>query len=325
MTRRKVSLQFVVDRSSARPDRDRGQRCSAATSLAAASTGTVLLPSQMSQIAGHENPWLRSLLWMTNERLVCSERCAALIMISILQVGRFSLWTCVYPCLTCSRVRKECSVGKAQLCIVCTKKLGCVYQPPVGRKTLLDLPNNYCWKTMLLSLTSFRAGCEATMKSSALEKFGKQWRKVWRKGLESLRADLESWRAESFAVCMLRWSLRRRSLSWQTSFDWSEMKIRALPGVSSLPAVRTRPGFQIKWTQPDFSWLFMRTIPAAENRGEMVSSLRICRRQVACICEIHLVFRREVSPQRLLLLRSGASRWSHQLASDPNRCLLFWN
>ena len=53
MTRQKVSPQFVVDWSSARPDRDRGQRCSAATSLATASTGTVLLPSQMSQIAGH--------------------------------------------------------------------------------------------------------------------------------------------------------------------------------------------------------------------------------------------------------------------------------
>ena len=32
---------------------DRGQRCSAATSLATASTGTVLLPSKVSQIAGH--------------------------------------------------------------------------------------------------------------------------------------------------------------------------------------------------------------------------------------------------------------------------------
>ena len=51
MTRQKVSPQFVVDRSSARPDC--GQRCSAATSLATALTGTVLLPSQMSQIAGH--------------------------------------------------------------------------------------------------------------------------------------------------------------------------------------------------------------------------------------------------------------------------------
>ena len=53
MTRQKVSPQFVVDRSSARPDRDRGQRCSAATSVATSSTGTVLLPSQLSQIAGH--------------------------------------------------------------------------------------------------------------------------------------------------------------------------------------------------------------------------------------------------------------------------------
>ena len=33
MTRQKVSPQVVVDRSSARPDRDRGQRCSAATFL----------------------------------------------------------------------------------------------------------------------------------------------------------------------------------------------------------------------------------------------------------------------------------------------------
>ena len=56
MTRQKVSPQFVVDRSSVavRPDRDHGQCCSAATSLATASTGVVLLPSQMSQIAGHE-------------------------------------------------------------------------------------------------------------------------------------------------------------------------------------------------------------------------------------------------------------------------------
>ena len=50
MTRQKVSLQFVVDRPSAalRPDRDPV----ATTSLATASTGTVLFPSQMSQIAG---------------------------------------------------------------------------------------------------------------------------------------------------------------------------------------------------------------------------------------------------------------------------------
>ena len=33
--------------------------------------------------------------------------------------------------------------------------------------------------------------------------------------------------------------------------------------------VRTWPGFQIKWTQPDFSWFFMRTIPVAENRGDL--------------------------------------------------------
>ena len=46
---------------------------------------------------------------------------------------------------------------------------------------------------------------------------------------------------------------------------------RAFPVVSSHPAVRTWPGFQIKWTQPDFSWFFMRTIPAAENRGVNMS------------------------------------------------------
>ena len=67
---------------------------------------------------------------------------------------------------------------------------------------------------------------------------------------------------------MQRWSFRRRSLSWETFFDWSEMKVRALPGVSPHPAVRTWPGFQIKWTQPDFLRFFMRTIPAAENRGD---------------------------------------------------------
>ena len=91
--------------------------------------------------------------------------------------------------------------------------------------------------------------------------------KVWKKSLQSLRAELQSLRAESIAVCMQRWSFRRRSLSWETSFDWSEMKVRALPGVSPHPAVRTWPGFRIKWTQPDFSWFFLRTIPAAENRS----------------------------------------------------------
>ena len=50
MTRQKVSPHFVVDWSSARSDRVHGRRCSAATSSATASTGTVLLPSQMSQI-----------------------------------------------------------------------------------------------------------------------------------------------------------------------------------------------------------------------------------------------------------------------------------
>ena len=115
-----------------------------------------------------------------------------------------------------------------------------------------------CWDFKLSNEGSFvEIGQEMT-------KLG--W-KVWKKSLQSLRAELQSLRAESIAVCMQRWSFRRRSLSWATSFDWSEMKVRALPRVSPHPAVRTWPGFQIKWTQPDFSRFFMRTIPAAENRG----------------------------------------------------------
>ena len=115
-----------------------------------------------------------------------------------------------------------------------------------------------CWDFKLSNEGSFvEIGQEMT----------KQGWKVWKKSLQSLRAELQSLRAESIAVCMQRWSFRRRSLSWETSFDWSEMKVRALPGVSPHPTVRTWPGFQIKWTQPDFSWFFMRTIPAAENRG----------------------------------------------------------
>ena len=98
--------------------------------------------------------------------------------------------------------------------------------------------------------------------------------KVRKKSLQSLRAELQSLRAESIAVCMQRWSFRRRSLSWETSFDWSEMKVRALPWVSPHPAVRNWPGFHIKWTQPDFSWFFMQTIPAAENRGVGPSWIR---------------------------------------------------
>ena len=117
-----------------------------------------------------------------------------------------------------------------------------------------------CWDFKLSNEGSFvEIGQEMT-------KLG--W-KVWQKSLQSLRAELQSLRAESIAVCMQRWSFRRRSLSWETSFDWSEMKVRALPGVSPHPAVRTWPGFQIKLTQPDFSWFFMRTIPAAENRGAL--------------------------------------------------------
>ena len=38
--------------------------------------------------------------------------------------------------------------------------------------------------------------------------------KVWKKSLQSLRAELQSLRAESIAVCMQWWSFRRRSLSW---------------------------------------------------------------------------------------------------------------
>ena len=103
---------------------------------------------------------------------------------------------------------------------------------------------SFCWDFKLSNEGSFvEIGQEMT----------KLGRKVWKKSLQSLRAELQSLRAESIAVCMQRWSFRRRSLSWETSFDWSEMKVRALPGVSPHPAVRNWPGFQIKWTQPDFS------------------------------------------------------------------------
>ena len=84
-----------------------------------------------------------------------------------------------------------------------------------------------CWDFKLSNEGSFvEIGQEMT-------KLG--W-KVWKKSLQSLRA-------ESIAVCMQRWSFRRRSLSWKTSFDWSEMKVCALPVVSPHPAVRTWPGF----------------------------------------------------------------------------------
>ena len=103
---------------------------------------------------------------------------------------------------------------------------------------------SFCWDFKLSNEGSFvEIGQEMT----------KLGRKVWKNSLQSLRAELQSLRAESIAVCMQRWSFRRRSLSWETSFDWSEMKVRALPGVSPHPAVRNWPGFQIKWTQPDFS------------------------------------------------------------------------
>ena len=108
---------------------------------------------------------------------------------------------------------------------------------------------SHCWDFKLSNEGSFVKIGQEMMKLG--------W-KVWKKSLQSLRAELQSLRAESIAVCMQRWSFRRRSLSWETSFDWSEMKVRALPGVSPHPAVRTWPGFQIKWTQPDFSWFFKR-------------------------------------------------------------------
>ena len=115
---------------------------------------------------------------------------------------------------------------------------------------------SFCWDFKLSNEGSFVEIGQAMTKLS--------W-KVWKKSLQSLRAELQSLRVESIAVCMQRWSFRRRSLSWETCLDWSEMKVCALPGVFPRPAVRTWPGFQIKWTQPDFSWFFMRTIPAAEN------------------------------------------------------------
>ena len=54
MTRQKVSPQFGVDRSSARQDRDCGRATASRRRLLLLSTGTVLLPSQMSQLAGHD-------------------------------------------------------------------------------------------------------------------------------------------------------------------------------------------------------------------------------------------------------------------------------
>ena len=129
--------------------------------------------------------------------------------------------------------------------------------------TVTTMAPSLCWDFKLSNEGSFvEIGQEMTKPG---------W-KVWKKILQSLRAELQSLRAESIAVCMQRWSFRRPSLSWETSFVWSEKKVRALPGVSPHPVVKTWPGFQVKWTQPDFSWFFMRTIPAAENRGGGPSS-----------------------------------------------------
>ena len=101
------------------------------------------------------------------------------------------------------------------------------------------MASSFCWDFQLSNEGSF---------VEIVQEMTKLGWKVWKKSLQSLRAELQSLRAESIAVCMQRWSFRRRSLSWETSFDWSEMKVRALPGVSPHPAVRTWPGFQIKWT-----------------------------------------------------------------------------
>ena len=63
------------------------------------------------RFATRQNPWLRSrisLLWMTNERLVCSERHCGYANFE----DRFSSRTCVHSCRTCLRLRKECSVEK---------------------------------------------------------------------------------------------------------------------------------------------------------------------------------------------------------------------
>ena len=61
-----------------------------------------------------------------------------------------------------------------------------------------------CWDLKLSNEGSFVEIRQETTKLG---------RKVWKKSLESLRADLESLRVESIAVCMQRWSFRRRSLS----------------------------------------------------------------------------------------------------------------
>ena len=54
---------------------------------------------------------LISLLWMTNERLLSAPNGTDFASFE----DRFSPWTCIHPCLTCVRVRKEHLVGKSLL------------------------------------------------------------------------------------------------------------------------------------------------------------------------------------------------------------------
>ena len=112
-----------------------------------------------------------------------------------------------------------------------------------GTKIALSL----CWDFQLSNEGSFVEISQEMMKLG--------W-KVSKKSLQSLRAELQSMREESIAVCMQRWSFRRRSLSWETSFDWSEMKVRAFPAVSPHPAVRTWPGISNQVDPTRFFMIF---------------------------------------------------------------------
>ena len=75
---------------------------------------------------------------MKNERLVCSDRhwnrfCKF--------EDRFSPWTCVHSCLTCVRVRKECSVGKTLPVWTHTH----THMRPLTRKgKLMITPTSFC-------------------------------------------------------------------------------------------------------------------------------------------------------------------------------------
>ena len=113
--------------------------------------------------------------------------------------------------------------------------------------------------------------------------------------LKSLEERLESLRAESSAVCMQRWSFRRHSLSWETSFDWSKIEIRALPGVSQ----QWGPGLDFKSSGPnrifhDFScgpYLQLRIAVTTTTRHRRIpeecgSLLRQRPNTTFCICNI---------------------------------------